>query len=201
MSSAMPDYAHDIFLSVKSDATFGEWVSTIFIPLFETYITQEIFAACKRKPDGIFYYKKSLKAGDPWPADLRQAITESRIAVALCSPEYFYSEWCLTEFHTFWERGKSKKARVLVPASIYDGEAFPSDVKGNLQFEDFSEFVIVGEGFKLTKKYSDFQDVLKQFAKRVAELVAKAPTFETWPVVEKAVLEEAPEVPQQTLST
>lgn len=196
----MAGYTHDIFLSVKSDAIFGEWISTIFFPLFETYVRQDIIAACKRAPTEIFYYRESLKVGDPWPDDLRQGIQNSRVAVALCSPEYFYSEWCLTEFHSFWERGKSKQARVLLPVSIHDGEAFPDDIRENLQFESFSEFVTVGEGFKTTKRYSDFQDLLKVFSKRVAELVCKAPPFEAWPLVEKKIFNEQPEVPQQTLS-
>src|SRR6267154_622148 len=192
----MPCYTHDIFLSVKSDAIFGEWVSSIFIPLLEAYVRQDIIAVCKRAPEDIFYYKKNLKPGDPWPDDLKTAIQESRVAVALCSPEYFYSEWCLTEFHTFWERGKTKSKRLLVPASIHDGESFPDDIRGNLQFESFSEYVVVGDGFRTTKKFSDFQDVLKEFSKRVADLVLQAPPFEDWPLVEKTMTQETPDVPQ-----
>lgn len=196
----MSDYSYDIFLSVKSDITFGEWVSTIFIPLFKSYVHQDIIAVCKRPTLGIFFYENSIQPGDPWPNELRDGIASSRVAVALCSPEYFYSEWCLTEFHTFWERGKSKNKKLLIPASIYDGDGFPTDVKANLQFEDFSTFVIVGEGFRLTKKYSDFQEELKKFSRRVAELVRNAPDYEAWPLIEKKVNAPTPEVEQQTLS-
>lgn len=197
----MSDYSHDIFLSVKSDNTFGEWVSEIFIPLFQSYINQDIIAVCGRRAQGIFYYRNSIQPGDPWPDELRVGIRSSRVAVALCSPEYFFSDWCLTEFHSFWERGKSRNKKLLIPASIYDGDGFPTDIKKNLQFEDFSTFVIVGEGFKLTKKYSEFQEQLKEFSRRVAELVCNAPAFEEWPLIEMTVGgAPAPEVEQQTLS-
>jgi hypothetical protein len=182
--SEVSDYEFDVFLSVKWDKVFGEWLEQIFIPLFGSYIRNDIIAECKRLPAKMFYYKKSLAPGDPWPDDLRKAIKQSRLAVALCSPEYFYSKWCLTEFHSFLERGKTNNARVLVPVSIHDLEPFPEEAQ-NLQTVNFTDFVIVGNGFKETKKYSDFQDELKKFSKRVAQLICKVPTFQEWPIVEK----------------
>jgi hypothetical protein len=201
-------YKYDIFLSVKWAKTFDEWVTETFLPLFESYVRQEIFAQCGREPvgsrsgddppSGIFYYKKSLAPGDPWPNDLDEAIRTSRIAVALCSPEYFYSKWCLTEFHSFLERARKNQARVLVPVTIYDGKTFPSEVQ-NIQESDLANFVIVGPGFKETKSYVKFQKALQMLSNTVGRLVCNAPQFAEWPVVRKWAPGEEPTVEQKTL--
>ncbi len=198
MESLASGYKFDVFLSVKGDKVFSEWLEQSFIPLFDSYIRNDIIAECKRLPAGIFYYKNSLAPGDPWPDDLRKGIKQSRLAVALCSPEYFYSKWCLTEFHSFLERGNTSQAKVLIPAAIHDGDGFPAEAR-SLQTANFSDFVIVGDGFKTTKKYSDFQDELKKFSKRVAQLICKVPTFQEWPIVEKNPPGGEPELCQVTL--
>jgi TIR domain-containing protein len=195
-----PAYQFDVFLSVKNDEVFNGWVRGTFFPLFESYVRNDIAAKCKRQCAGVFYYKKSLKPGDPWPDELREGIRRSRVALALCSPEYFLSKWCLTEFYSFLDRNKKKNAKVLMPLSIHDGDGFPEDAR-NIQDGDLADYVIVGEGFKETKKYADFQAALKDFSVRVAELVSKAPDFEEWPVIEKTTPGETPTVPQQNLST
>jgi hypothetical protein len=194
----MPDYKFDVFVSVKNDEVFGQWLRDHFLPLFESYLKNDVIVECHRPIKGIFYYKKSLQPGDPWPDELREAIRESRVAVALCSPEYFYSKWCLTEFHSFLERGRNANAKVVIPASVHDGEAFPEEAR-NIQAADFSSYVIVGPGFAETKRYTEFQEHLKEFSKRVAKLVHDAPNFAAWPVVEKSVPGEEPEIQQQVL--
>ena len=192
------DYTFDIFLSVKSDEVFAEWVRDTFIPLFGFYIKEDVRAKCRRAFAGLFFYKTNLGPGDPWPDELRAAIRGSRCAVALCSPEYFYSRYCLTEFHSFLERSRTEKAKVLIPAAVHDGEAFPDEAR-NIQIADFADFVIVGPGFRETKKFMMLQEKLTKFSLRVAELVSLAPAFKEWPIVEKAAPAQPPTVTQRTL--
>ena len=130
-----------------------------------------------------------------WPSELREAIRGSRVVVALCSPEYFYSKWCLTEFASFQKRGK-----VVIPVSIYDGDAFPAYVK-EIQAANLSEYVIVGEGFRRTERYVQFQDKLKQLSKDVARLLKQAPKYSDWEVVETYPDGEEPDIPLHTLSS
>jgi hypothetical protein len=196
----MTEYEFDVFLSVKDDAIFNEWVRDVFLPLFTSYLKNDIIETCNRPTLGVFYYGKNLELGDPWPTELRDAIRGSRLALALCSPEYFFSRWCLTELHSFLARAKSKTAKVLVPVSIHDGAAFPEEVR-QIQVGNLASFVVVGEGFKSTKSYSSFQTELKALSKRVATLVAKAPPFEDWQVIDRYPPGAEPEIAQQTIST
>jgi hypothetical protein len=189
-------YQYDIFISVKNDDVFREWVEGTFLPLFETYLKNEIIVACQRPWQKYFYYKKSLQPGDPWPQELTDAIQGSRVAVALCSPEYFYSDWCLTEFYSFLGRNH----KVLVPVSIHDGKGFPQDAK-NIQAADLHDYVVVGEAFKVTAGYVKFQKEVQALAERVAMLVAGAPPHQMWPIVAKIAPGGDPQIPQQTLGT
>jgi hypothetical protein len=196
----MPDYKFDIFVSVKSDAIFGEWVDATFLPFFEAYIRNDIIKVCMRPSVGIFYYRESLAPGDPWPEELRDGIRSSRVAVALCSPEYFYSKWCRTEFWSFWKRAQTTNKKVLVPISIHDGESFPPEAK-DIQSADFADYVIIGDGFKETRKYGTFQEELKKFSARVAQLVKDAPDYHDWPLVDDQMEQAPPVIAQQTIST
>jgi TIR domain len=192
----MRDYRYDIFLSVKRDDTFGDWLRSHFIPLFFSYLKQDVIVKCHRKFSDYFFYEQTLRPGDPWPDELKDGIRRSRVALALCSPEYFYSDWCLTEFYSFLNRG----GKVLVPVSIYDGEAFPKDAR-NIQSADLSQYVLVGKGFKDTERYIEFQDKLKTLSKDVAERIGAAPDYCDWPIEEKTVAEAEPEIKQKTLES
>jgi hypothetical protein len=190
----MPDYRYDLFVSVKRDDIFGDWLRTHFLPLFSAYLKQDVIVQCKRQFAGMFFYEKTLRPGDPWPDELRAGIKTSRVALALCSPEYFFSDWCLTELHSFLGRG----GKVVVPVSIYDGEAFPKEVR-DIQSSDLSNFVIVGKGFIVTERYVDFQDKLRQLSKDVATRIFEAPAFADWPIDDKTAPIDEPEIRQQTL--
>jgi hypothetical protein len=192
----MSRYRYDIFVSVKSDDVFSDWLRTRFLPLFSAYLRQDVIVKCGRQFEGYFFYEQALRPGDPWPEELRMAIKTSRVAVALCSPEYFFSDWCLTELHSFMKRGK----KVLVPVSIYDGEAFPQEVR-EIQNSDLSKYVIVGEGFTLTKGYVDFQEKLKQLSSDVAVRIFEAPPYSDWPIEDKTAPPGEPDIPQQTLGS
>jgi hypothetical protein len=195
-SQPTPKYHYDIFVSVKRDLVFGDWLRTYFLPLFIAYLKQEVIVKCKRQFEGYFFYEKALRPGDAWPEELRLAIKTSRVGVALCSPEYFFSDWCLTELHSFLKRDK----KVLVPVSIYDGEAFPKEVQ-EIQKSDLSQYVIVGEGYVKTARYVDFQDKLRELSRDVAVRISEAPLYSDWPIEDKTAPPGEPDIPQQRLES
>ncbi len=192
----MADYRYDVFLSVKRDDIFGDWLRDHFIPLFFAYLRQDVIVKCNRQFAGRFFYEQTLRPGAPWPDELKEGIRQSRVGLALCSPEYFYSDWCMTEFYSFLNRG----SKVLIPVSIYDGEAFPK-VARNIQSADLSDYVLVGKGFKDTERYIYFQEKLKTLSKDVAARIGAAPQYCDWPIEEKTVAESEPEIGQKMLES
>ncbi len=182
-------YVHDVFISYKRDPIQDEWLATHFIPLFLHSVRQAVAAECRRAPGGIFFDQTELSSearrfdqggiepGQVWRDALANAIQVSRCMVALWSPLYFYSEWCLIEWHSFRERSVATGRPVVVPISVHDGEAFPLDAQA-IQGPDFSDYVIIGAGFKETKLYPEFQRAIRTFATAVARCVRQAPEFD-----------------------
>lgn len=204
------DYTHDVFISYKRDPFRDDWLHEHFIPLFLHIVREEIAAECRRLPQGIFFdqtemSKDSLKfdqagiePGDDWKQALRTALVHSRCMVALWSPLYFFSEWCQIEWRSFQQRSQVAGRSLIVPMSVHDGLAFPDDAKA-LQAPDFSDYVIVGAGFRETRAYPEFQRLLRVFAKSVARAVAASPAFQDFPIADVAPLPSEPVIPQQRL--
>lgn len=209
-------YKNDVFISYKRDTFKDEWIADTFMPLFLYYVREEIAAACQRNTIGVYFdqtavstdFRKldqhGLEPGDEWRKALRDAIKTSRCVVCLWSPLYFLSRWCTIEWQSFRDRGTAAGKKLVVPMSVHDGESFPDDARGYLPNDfNFSDFVIIGEGFKKTEDYPKFQKGLKSFAITVARCVRDAPEFGEFPVtdyVEPAAPPEDPYIPQQRIT-
>ncbi len=206
-------YVHDVFISYKRDEFKDEWLSEHFIRLFLYYAREEIAAACNRTTDGIYFDQTEvsndrrkldqtgLEPGDEWRKALREAIKTSRCIVCLWSPLYFHSRWCRTEWYSFRDRGAATGTTIVTAMSVHDGESFPKEAQ-DFKAPDFSDFVIVGEGFKKTEDYPKFQKQLRTFAITVAKRVRDAPPYADFPVIDvpdPVFPPLEPDVPQQRL--
>ena len=116
-------YKHDVFISIKWSRTYSEWLREHALPLLTEYLEEEVIAECGREFQGVFYYKDDIEPGEKWKTELRKGIKESRCVVALCSPRYFFSDYCLIEWHSFSLRGNQIGENLIVPASIHDGSS------------------------------------------------------------------------------
>lgn len=175
----MNDYAYDVFLSYMHRSPVGPWVSEIFRQLFVDWLSEELNADAE-----VFFDDMVMKAGDPWPDKLRDGIRGSRVLLAVCSPGYFRSSWCLSEWESFRQREQQLGLGGLrVPIRHNDGEHFPQEVQ-LIQMIDFSELVsVMPVAFKTHPKALDFEDKVRKLAADVAVAVKKAPPFDpTWPV-------------------
>lgn len=176
------EYQYDVFISVKSSFLFEKWIVERFMPIFEEFLCEDSLTVLGRRPK-LFFFRDTLKPGDPWPEDLRNAIKKSCIAIALCTPTYFATRWCLVEFHSFLNRVVEQGARVLIPISIYDGESFPEYAR-SIQAMDISEFVIDGEAFEKTIQYVEFQKKMRVLSDIVAQRLKVAPAYQDWPIID-----------------
>lgn len=193
----MPAYQWDVFLSMSEAFPFVDWVDEHFWKLFKGYMDQEIQGHFGRDCE-IYFYKNKIEAGQTWPDELCEAIMSARVAVALCSPSYFTSPWCVREFETFRMRSSTTKKDLLVPISIHDGEHFPAHVTSKIQIPPLGPYVKLGKGFTLTAAYSDFQDTVQALCKLVGKRVKDAPQFEVWPIAPEQDPDDEPPIPQVT---
>ena len=195
----MMDYEYDVFLSVKSGGIYEAWLTEHFLPLFESYLKEDVIAECGSW-SGYFYYRENIGTGEQWKESLKKGIKASRCVVALCSPSYFKADYCLLEWMSFSERARLTNKDLIIPVAIHDGDSFPLYAQ-DIQSDDLGDFVIEGEGFKKTELYPDFQKKLKALSRKVAKKVKDAPKFKNWDIAPNDLLSPSDDadISQRTL--
>jgi hypothetical protein len=171
-------YSHDVFLSYSHDYPFGEWVTDPFLPLFQGYLT----ASLGREAN--IFSDRDIPAGNSWPERLRNALATSRAMVGIWSPNYFISSWCQVECRFMLHRELVCGLRtggnpngLIVPVTLHDGDRFPPYAKA-IQYADWNKYARVGDGFKKTERYVEFQDRICDWAENVASAIQLAPDWD-----------------------
>src|SRR5659263_104899 len=96
-------YEYDIFLSYPTEYPFGPWVHETFLPLFRAYLKNSIYGNANAK---IFIDKYEIAPGDAWPEKIKRALSHSKCMVAMWSPSFFHSKWCMNECAIMLHREK-----------------------------------------------------------------------------------------------
>jgi hypothetical protein len=171
-------YDYDIFLSYKSGFPFSNWVHEVFLPFFEPYVENAL-----NRPLTVFVDRTGIAAGDAWPSRLERALACSRCLVAIWSPIYFHSEWCRRECELMLHRERqlglrslSNPSGLVLPISLFDGEHFPQ-ITREIQTLDCRKYFIVGDGFKKTELYGQFQAEVLNWSGGVAAAIDRAPRW------------------------
>lgn len=176
-------YEYDAFLSYKSGHVYGRWVHQHFLPTLKDLLAN----ALNQREARIFCDTQEIPTGDTWTQTLQRALAYSRCLVAVWSPQYFKSEWCLRELSLILRREREcgyrtrrNPAGLIAPIKVFDGNHFPQIVQ-EIQCFDCSPYAIPGEGFERTIKYADFIDQMKLWVEDVAQVINQAPPWqETW---------------------
>lgn len=123
-------YNYDVFISYKRHNEWPTWVKKVFYKLLDHWLNAEMAEGCR------VFVDYRLEEGQEWPGRLAQVLSESRVLVPLWSPQYFTSNWCLTEMSLFTAREKTtgfgtphNPQRLIIPAAIHDGASFPHDAR------------------------------------------------------------------------
>jgi hypothetical protein len=109
-----------------------------------------------------------MKPGDIWPNELQEALKGSKVLVAICSPHYFVSGWCQSEWTTFRQRAPE----LIVPLLYYGKDEFLLPRVNPIQYADFRDFREIPGG-----RVTRFRQKIEAFASDVATKVANAPPF------------------------
>ena len=169
-------------MSYKTGFPFGEWVYEHLLPFLEPCLEN----ALNRDVD-VFVDRDNIFVGDAWPERLRRALAYSRCMIAVWSPAYFNSSWCLCECAVMLYRERQLGYRTLdnpggliLPINVFDGEHFPHFAR-SIQYLDCRDYARVGPGFRGTRRYVDFQDRLLEWIPEVANAINAAPPWsEEW---------------------
>lgn len=172
-------YKYDIFISYMHDEQMEDWVHKHLLPFIRTFIGNALNRHAK-----IFVDRQGISAGDSWPLKLQQAIAHSRCLVPIWSPLYFHSEWCRRECAAMMHRETmlgfrttTKPYGLVAPLNVFDGQYFPKKAR-QVQWLDCKRFWVVGDGFRKTERYIEFQDVLRTWADDIAMIISNAPDWQ-----------------------
>lgn len=176
-------YEYDVFLSYPRKGYSGDWVRNHFHDALVGFLDQEMAEAPR------VYFDEDQGLGVNWPENVRRALLRSKILVAVWSPPYFRSEWCMSEWHSM--RAREEKLGIanaavtqglVVPIVSADGQTFPLDARST-QWLDMSQWSFPCAEFRRTVEYVEFQRQMREFAAELAELIADAPDWsDDWPV-------------------
>ncbi len=178
----MSGYIYDAFFSYKRDMLSNKWHEKV-MSILEYWIKMEL-----NKTDiKIFIDTENIETGEKWQKKIANSLKKSKCLIAMLSPDYFNSQWCLSEWKTFINREKDHGIRfsgLIAPARYHDGNHYPKEAK-DIQSVDFSEYSSTMEAFWKTEDAYEFEKVkLKAFAKDVARKINRAPEYDdNFPVV------------------
>lgn len=173
-------YEYDVFFSYKRDLQSDDWHEKVKTKL-EFWLKHEL----QQQKLRIFFDTEEIRTGMRWRQKLVVALKQSRCIVCMWSPLYFQSKWCVSEWMTFVKREEQEDRELVMPASYFDGEAFPARATAK-QFLDFSEYTSTMPKFWETEPAVRFEaELLRPFARDLAAMIRSAPDFDDgFPVVE-----------------
>ncbi|MER3434994.1 MAG: hypothetical protein C4288_16640 [Leptolyngbya sp. ERB_1_1] len=179
-------YKYDIFLSYRHAAPVGEWVSQYFYPLLKQWLPEIIPRDSK-----IFIDKDGIETGSNWSARLSQALQSSRCLVAILSPSYFRSEWCLAEWHSMRERERlwnfktvEQPGGLIYSIVFSDGKHFPPEAKATQQ-KDLKKWNSSARAFSETQAYIELEQEVQKISEELWLMIQSAPEWHPdFPIVQ-----------------
>jgi TIR domain len=186
-------YTYDVFVSYSHRGSVLEWVRNHF----HDTLVECLADVMPRDPQVFIDFEQ--ETGVHWPNNLRQALLESRYLLAVLSPPYFRSPWCLAEWQTMRSREQlvglrtRNNPRGLIHAISYaDGQHFSDDAK-QTQWREMNQWAIPVPVFRETREFVVFYQEMRKMAGELAKQIERVPAWsETWPVVLPPVVAAEP---------
>ncbi|MGX7825770.1 TIR domain-containing protein [Actinokineospora sp. 24-640] len=177
-------YEYDVFISYTRKAGAGTWVKENFYPALKDSLDNEM----GREP--TLHVDWEQETGVSWPPNLERSLLRSRVMVAVLSPPYFRSSWCLAEWASMDARnqalglGTSNNPKNLIHGVRYaDGRHFPPEA-ACVMMRDFTAWNVPlhYDAFSRTPAYVDFYAAVQVLARDIAARIDDVPPWDSaWP--------------------
>lgn len=182
-------FRYDLFISYRRKRLLIGWMSEHFLPLFLDKLEEAVWLQSGRKLGMVFLdiadtdpiiQKQNINglggrlagipAGADWKQYLKEAIPQARCLLALWSPTYFGSPWCLSEWENFRNRSSENFAVPITVHDCFDLAQVPMlrPVDTDVQYLRFNDTYRSGSAFKDSRAYLDLQDLCDLLAPSVA---------------------------------
>lgn len=201
MSATTPtDYLYDVFISYSRTGDIKKFVTLHFYPKLCDWLREELGREVK-----VFIDEEEIPGNEHWPEGIADRLLASKCLVPVLTGRYFFSEWCLSEWLNFVEREKllglyETRKSLIVPAIYHDGKMFREEANRYIHEKfNFKECGSSSSKFEEHASYPEFERKIKGLAADVAEVVKRAPSFNSaWP--KTVFTPNEPTVPLLTLT-
>lgn len=180
-------YKYEVFISYSSCGSAPKWLLNHFHPKLKECLADQIAPAPR------VFLDKTMSRGVEWSEELRRALHHSKILIALLSPPYFESPWCMAELRTMHAREKmlglatSDNPQGLIYPILYsDSKNFPKEEGLLRSWWDFKELATPELVFQESRDWVPFHRKVTEFAMDLVELLKQVPEWQPdWPVIEQ----------------
>lgn len=187
-------YQWDVFLSYPRADPVGPWVRDYFFPLLSRWLG----ASTPHEP--TVFFDSTMEGGVHWPSRLKNSLLRSRCLVAIWSPHFFRSRWCLAEWQSMRAReellriGRGERPGLVCPVLFADGDCFPKEARETQHARDLRPYNIVNPAFRRTAKHGRLEREVQILCDQLSSMIQAAPEWSPdWPVAEP---EPEPEIRQ-----
>lgn len=119
-------YRYDVFVSYTWRVRRAQqWVRHVLHPPLVDFLALNAGIS----PDRVFLDDREVRPGMEVETTVHEALRDSRVLLAVLSPQYFESGWCLTEFHTMLTRQRMTGQRVVYPLAVWDGDKYAPEAR------------------------------------------------------------------------
>ena len=178
-------YRYDVFVSYTWRVPRAQqWVRDVLHPPLLDFLELE----AKISRDRVFLDEREVRPGMEVETAVHAALCDSRVLLAVLSPQYFDSGWCLTEFHTMLERQQATGKQVIYPIAVWDGDRYAAVAKA-LVLRDYNRWGTLERGDRRKR----WRDTVRGLAKELDGLVQASPAHDPgWTVTLRDDPEQAP---------
>ena len=178
------DYEFDIFVSYPRAGHVGPWVQNHFLPVLRHSLDAELSETPR------IFADIELPTGTRWEASIKNALLTSRLMVAVWTPPYFRSRWCMAEWESMLERekslaedGRNPERGLVYPVIFSDGKHFDDRARATQYGQNLSNFTYPYKCFRESTLYLEFHNKIKTIAQEVDNHLEQIPDWQpNWPV-------------------
>jgi TIR domain. len=160
-------YRYELFISYTWRVPRAQsWVRDVLAPPLYDFLALE----ANIDKNSVFLDDRVNRPGIDVEQSVHEALRDSKVLLAILSPQYFDSGWCLTEFHTMLDRQNTTGQHIIYPLRVWDGNKYSADAR-NLNPLDFNKWGTLERGM-VRKRWND---TVKDLVKELETLIANSP--------------------------
>jgi TIR domain len=180
---ADPGYEWDVFVSYRRNGNVGSWVQNHLAPVLVRCLEDELPESPR------IFIDTQQDVGTKWPDNIVRALVRSRLLLAVWSPSYFTSQWCLAEWQTMLLREQllgigspANPIGLVYPIVFSDGDSFPPETR-RVQQVCFKDWRVPYPHFRKSVQYVDFHWAVVRVAEDLAKRLPSCPIWRRdWPI-------------------